>query len=118
LVALVHGNDKTYGELAQNHWEELDDMIIEVTRGMQNTMAVVILSHAERRMRGIAEGARWKDKKPRMATKREYPFRNGVFRSLSRMFTTRGFPSPTPTHDEYLEFAQERKLIDYEINLD
>lgn len=34
----------------------------ELQRGMQGTLACVLLTHAERRMRGIAEGERWRGK--------------------------------------------------------
>lgn len=83
---------------------------------MQGTLACVLLTHAERRMRGIAEGERWRDKTPAMPTAREYAFRNGFFRDIARSFTSRGFPSPFPSMCEYLEFAQERGLIDYKID--
>jgi len=120
LLACVHADsgEKTYGELAQNHWEEIDDMVWELSRAIANIMAVVLLTHVERRVRGLAEGPHWRDRKPQMPTCREYPFRNGMLRSLSRSFTSRGFPSPMPTHDEYLDFVRERKLVSYDVDQD
>ena len=120
LLACVHAGsgEKTYGELAQNHWEEIDDIVSELNRAVANIMAVVLLTHVDRRLRGLAEGPRWRDMKPRMATAQEYPYRNGVLRSLSRTFTSRGFPSPMVTHDEYLNFAQERKLVSYDVDME
>lgn len=120
LLACVHAGsgEKTYGELAQNHWEEIDDILSELNRAVANIMAVVLLTHVDRRLRGLAEGPSWRDKRPRMATAQEYPYRNGVLRSLSRTFTSRGFPSPMATHDEYLNFAKERKLVLYDVDME
>ncbi len=44
---------------------------------MQGTLACALIMHVERRLRGIAEGERWRDRKPRLPAAQEYPFRNG-----------------------------------------
>ncbi|EWM23770.1 hypothetical protein Naga_100411g4 [Nannochloropsis gaditana] len=66
LLACVHAGsgEKTYVQLAQNHWEKIDDMVRELSRAVANIMAVVLLTYVERRVRGLAEGPSWRDRKP------------------------------------------------------
>jgi hypothetical protein len=52
-------------------------MVWELQRGMQGTLACALIMHVERRLRGIAEGERWRHRTPRMPSAQEYPFRNG-----------------------------------------
>jgi hypothetical protein len=76
--------------------------------------AVALLAQAEVRLFAFAQSERIRSRKALAPSKAEFPYRNGYFRTISRSFVKANVENPCEMHDEYLSYAREKGLFEFD----
>lgn len=114
VISLCHGG-KTFREIVDNQFEELDDMTHELCKCMQKAQtAAMSAPQVMDRMHAMGTLQMFENNKGDISNKDLWPYQVGFFRNAAFMFVNNGFSSPAPMLDEYLGFLKDKGLVDWE----
>lgn len=111
LVGLLH-QEQTIGEVGKYYFGEVEDMIYEINGALRGAFALTLLYGVEERLLAYSQGMNMEYKKSEVSN---FKWRNGFIYSMAEMARKVGFDDPTPMHTEYLEYAKNKGLINFEL---